>query len=210
MSEEHDCAFGEEQEPSGRRILGPCLICGRTALDALQEIRWMVDEAMDQRDAARQETRQAIARAEAAEAKLASRHEAIGYAQRVMAEAGYDDAAPIEALARSAVKVLKERDELVAKLRAVESPTFVSPIDFKVYSAGLTTEILLAFAQRDDAIVKLRKERDELAAAVRRLVSATYSSDPGALAQALGDLVVRRVCGEASHDHARPHPRPTT
>ncbi len=31
----HECVFVEEQEPSGRLICGPCLVCGFTALDAL-------------------------------------------------------------------------------------------------------------------------------------------------------------------------------
>lgn len=31
----HQCSFPEEQEPSGRLILAPCLICGISAVDAL-------------------------------------------------------------------------------------------------------------------------------------------------------------------------------
>jgi hypothetical protein len=36
---EHECVFVEEQEPSGRLILPPCLVCGLTALDALEQLR---------------------------------------------------------------------------------------------------------------------------------------------------------------------------
>lgn len=35
----HECVFPEEQEPSGRLILAPCLVCGCTALDALEQLR---------------------------------------------------------------------------------------------------------------------------------------------------------------------------
>lgn len=36
--DEHECVFIEEQEPSGRLILPPCIICGLTALDALEQL----------------------------------------------------------------------------------------------------------------------------------------------------------------------------
>lgn len=36
---EHECVFVEEQEPSGRLILPPCLVCGATAMDALAQLR---------------------------------------------------------------------------------------------------------------------------------------------------------------------------
>ena len=36
---EHECVFVEEQEPSGRLILPPCLVCGVTAMDALLKMR---------------------------------------------------------------------------------------------------------------------------------------------------------------------------
>lgn len=35
----HECVFPEEQEPSGRLILAPCLTCDLTALDALAQLR---------------------------------------------------------------------------------------------------------------------------------------------------------------------------
>lgn len=38
MIAEHECVFVEEQEPSGRLILPPCLVCGITAMDALAEM----------------------------------------------------------------------------------------------------------------------------------------------------------------------------
>ncbi|MGI6878813.1 hypothetical protein [Microbacterium sp. gxy059] len=41
MSErlEHECVFAEEQEPSGRLILAPCLVCDYSAMDALNQLR---------------------------------------------------------------------------------------------------------------------------------------------------------------------------
>lgn len=36
---EHDCVFVEEEEPTGRLVLPPCLICGLTAMDALEQLR---------------------------------------------------------------------------------------------------------------------------------------------------------------------------
>ena len=38
-SGEHECVFVEEQEPSGRLILPPCIVCGTTAMDALEQLR---------------------------------------------------------------------------------------------------------------------------------------------------------------------------
>ena len=38
-ADEHECTFVEEQEPSGRLILPPCLVCGLTAMDALEQLR---------------------------------------------------------------------------------------------------------------------------------------------------------------------------
>lgn len=38
----HECVFVEEQEPSGRLVLPPCIVCGVTAMDALLQLR---DEA---------------------------------------------------------------------------------------------------------------------------------------------------------------------
>jgi hypothetical protein len=40
----HECRFVEEQEPSERLILSPCLICGVSAMDALSQLRWELDE----------------------------------------------------------------------------------------------------------------------------------------------------------------------
>jgi len=36
---EHECVFVEEQEPSGRLVLPPCIVCGLTAMDALEQLR---------------------------------------------------------------------------------------------------------------------------------------------------------------------------
>lgn len=36
---DHECVFVEEEEPSGRLILGPCLVCGYPAMDALLELK---------------------------------------------------------------------------------------------------------------------------------------------------------------------------
>lgn len=37
--DEHECVFVEEQEPNGRLILPPCIVCGYTAMDALEQLR---------------------------------------------------------------------------------------------------------------------------------------------------------------------------
>jgi hypothetical protein len=34
----HECVFIEEQEPSGRLVLPPCIVCGYTAMDALEQL----------------------------------------------------------------------------------------------------------------------------------------------------------------------------
>lgn len=34
---EHECVFVEEQEPNGRLILPPCIVCDFTAMDALAQ-----------------------------------------------------------------------------------------------------------------------------------------------------------------------------
>ena len=39
MGECEDHCFVEEEEPSGRRILGPCLLCGLAAGDALEALK---------------------------------------------------------------------------------------------------------------------------------------------------------------------------
>jgi hypothetical protein len=36
---EHECVFVEEQEPSGRLILPPCIVCDLSAMDALEQLR---------------------------------------------------------------------------------------------------------------------------------------------------------------------------
>ena len=36
---EHECLFPEEQEPSGRLILAPCLTCGTPAVDAIAKLK---------------------------------------------------------------------------------------------------------------------------------------------------------------------------
>ena len=35
----HECVFVEEQEPSGRLVLPPCIVCGTPAMDALDQLR---------------------------------------------------------------------------------------------------------------------------------------------------------------------------
>lgn len=39
--------FVEEQEPSGRLVLPPCISCGFTAMDALDRLRAQLEEAAD-------------------------------------------------------------------------------------------------------------------------------------------------------------------
>lgn len=39
QQDDHEHLFPEEQEPSGRRILAPCLTCNLSALDALQQTK---------------------------------------------------------------------------------------------------------------------------------------------------------------------------
>ena len=36
--EKHQCVFVEEQEPNGRLVLPPCIVCGFTAMDALEQL----------------------------------------------------------------------------------------------------------------------------------------------------------------------------
>lgn len=36
---EHECVFVEEQEPSGRLVLPPCLVCGLAAMDAMGRLQ---------------------------------------------------------------------------------------------------------------------------------------------------------------------------
>jgi hypothetical protein len=45
VANDHEHVFVEEQEPSGRLVLGPCLTCNLSALDAMQQ-------AKEERDAA--------------------------------------------------------------------------------------------------------------------------------------------------------------
>lgn len=42
---EHECVFVEEQEPEGRLILPPCLVCGESAMDALGMVRESLEQA---------------------------------------------------------------------------------------------------------------------------------------------------------------------
>jgi hypothetical protein len=39
MDDDHEHVFVEEQEPSGRLILPPCIVCGLAAMDALEQLR---------------------------------------------------------------------------------------------------------------------------------------------------------------------------
>lgn len=39
----HECVFPEEQEPSGRLILAPCMVCNLSAMDALEQLRSEVE-----------------------------------------------------------------------------------------------------------------------------------------------------------------------
>lgn len=36
---DHECVFVEEQEPSGRLVLPPCIVCGVAAMDALESVK---------------------------------------------------------------------------------------------------------------------------------------------------------------------------
>jgi hypothetical protein len=38
MPEDHEHVFVEEQEPEGRLILPPCILCGLTAMDAIEAL----------------------------------------------------------------------------------------------------------------------------------------------------------------------------
>lgn len=53
--QEHRHLFGEEQEPSGRLILVPCLRCGMSALDGMAQL-------IAQRDQLKEEARASEAR----------------------------------------------------------------------------------------------------------------------------------------------------
>lgn len=44
---EHECVFVEEEEPSGRLILPPCLVCNLPALEALEQLRQEREEGND-------------------------------------------------------------------------------------------------------------------------------------------------------------------
>ena len=44
--ETHECNFPEEQEPEGRLILGPCLECGLSALDAMKQMESELKKAV--------------------------------------------------------------------------------------------------------------------------------------------------------------------
>ncbi len=43
---EHECVFVEEQEPTGRPILPPCIVCSTTAMDALSALVAERDQAI--------------------------------------------------------------------------------------------------------------------------------------------------------------------
>lgn len=47
MSENHEHRFVEEQEPEGRLILGPCLICDLSAMDAMEALRLERDKLQE-------------------------------------------------------------------------------------------------------------------------------------------------------------------
>lgn len=38
MPDDHEHIFVEEQEPGGRLVLPPCILCGLTAMDALHRL----------------------------------------------------------------------------------------------------------------------------------------------------------------------------
>jgi hypothetical protein len=42
--EAHECVFVEEEEPSGRLVLPPCIVCDAAALDALDQLRARIEE----------------------------------------------------------------------------------------------------------------------------------------------------------------------
>lgn len=43
-AEVHECVFVEEQEPNGRLVLPPCIVCNLSAMDAIEQLRQMVNE----------------------------------------------------------------------------------------------------------------------------------------------------------------------
>lgn len=43
----HECVFVEEQGPSGRVVLGPCLTCNLSAMDALEGLRKALQSIAD-------------------------------------------------------------------------------------------------------------------------------------------------------------------
>ncbi|MCR4340740.1 MAG: hypothetical protein NUW01_12735 [Gemmatimonadaceae bacterium] len=50
MASEHECVFVEEQEPEGRLVLPPCIVCGVSAMDALDLLREDRDAALTEAD----------------------------------------------------------------------------------------------------------------------------------------------------------------
>lgn len=46
-TEPHECAFVEEQEPNGRLILCPCLVCGLSAMDAMADLKAKLPPVLD-------------------------------------------------------------------------------------------------------------------------------------------------------------------
>jgi hypothetical protein len=47
MANDHEHVFVEEQEPSGRLVLPPCIVCDLTAMDAIFQLREERDSARD-------------------------------------------------------------------------------------------------------------------------------------------------------------------
>ena len=59
---EHECVFVEEQEPSGRLVLPPCIVCDTSAMDAIAQLR----AAEAERDQWKESFTQAAERGDAA------------------------------------------------------------------------------------------------------------------------------------------------
>lgn len=136
----------------------------RAALDALaiddqatDSLRKLIEAEKD-RDAAR--------------AEVEAMRKAISYAQTIMADAGYDCAAPIEALARAAVKVAADRDALAERCRVAEAKfTAANQRAIQLERNAILTPNGLAFAtvtmERDAAEARAAK----LEAALREIAN---------------------------------------
>lgn len=100
---EHECVFVEEEEPSGRLILPPCIVCRTSAMDALGQLRRERDES-DLQAAQWFERTQSAAKFEA---------------ERDEARAARDQAVALADLMREKAQAAKRgRTDLAAKVEA--------------------------------------------------------------------------------------------